>query len=165
MARIAGTGGTDAVDSGTVLAIGSLFGVAGASLATAFAARKGQWVLVGGYALMALAIAALFREPPLERFALAAFVLKGASTFTLPFILGRVASIDGQGRLMSITNMAIGGGLAIGPLITGAIIEFGGGIPVMIGLSVIAMLASASLILSLNAFALRPRVAAVPLEA
>ena len=155
MARIAGTGGIGAVDSGTVLAFGSLFGVAGASLATAYAARKGQAVLIGGYTLMAIAVAALLHEPPLHRFALAAFLLKGASTFTLPFILGRVAALDGEGRLMGITNMAVGGGLAIGPLIAGGIIEFGGGLPLLLGLGVAGMALSAALILSLHSFGAR----------
>lgn len=161
MARIADGGGMNAVESGTILAIGSLFGVAGALLAIALADRKGQGVLLGGYVLMALAVAALWQEPPLARFALAAFVLKGASTFTLPFILGRVASLDSGGRLMGVTNMAIGGGLAIGPLLAGGIIEFGGGLAVMIGLGVVAMLSSGALILSLR---WRPAPISAPLK-
>ncbi|MCE7796695.1 hypothetical protein LWE61_08990 [Sphingobium sufflavum] len=149
MAAIARTGGSDAIASGTVLAIGSLFGIAGAFLATLLAARKGQAVLVIGYALIGLSVALLLHEPSLLRFGAAACLLKGASTFTLPFILGRVAALDPGGRLMGLTNMAIGGGLAIGPLLAGGVIQHAGGLPAMISLTLFFLLGSTLLLLAL----------------
>jgi predicted MFS family arabinose efflux permease len=151
MMRIATEGGGDAVASGGVLAVATLFGFGGASLATALARRRGQGVIAAGYLGLIIGIALLLRDPAGPCFAVGAFLMKGGANFTVPFLLGRVASLDRDGRLMSATNMAIGGGLAIGPLAAGLIIQFGGGLAAMIGAAVATMLASGALILWLRA--------------
>ncbi len=150
MAAIAKLGGATAVDSGSALALASLFGVGGAFLATVLARRGGQFALVVGYGAQALALFVLLHEPSVLRFAIAGCLLKGGSNFSLPFILGRVASLDVTGRLMALTNIAIGGGLATGPLVAGVVVERLGGPNALIGSAVFDVAASALLIVLLK---------------
>ncbi|MDF7745988.1 MFS transporter, partial [Klebsiella pneumoniae] len=44
-------------------------------------------------------------------------------TFVLPFILARVAGLDNSGRLMNSINLLIGGCLAAGPALGGALLQ------------------------------------------
>ncbi len=41
----------------------------------------------------------------------------------LPFILARVAGLDNSGRLMNSINLVIGGGMAAGPALAGALLQ------------------------------------------
>ncbi len=41
----------------------------------------------------------------------------------LPFILARVAALDNNGRLMNSINLVIGGGMAAGPALAGALLQ------------------------------------------
>lgn len=114
----------DAQVSGNVLAMASLLGIAGALSATLLGGRKRfRLLLIGGYAVMIAGILMLTGSPDEARFTLAALGFKYAWTFALPFILASLASIDRNGQLMSLVNLVIGGGLALGPLIAGRMIE------------------------------------------
>jgi predicted MFS family arabinose efflux permease len=135
--------------------------VVAATLARKDGQQGGRGTLVVGYAIHAVGLLALVHEPALARFVVAACLLKGASNFTLPFILGHTARLDRDGRLMGFTNMAIGGGLAIGPLITGRLIEATGGLAALIALTFAWLAASALLVLSIGSRRARP--AATPL--
>jgi len=97
---------------------------------------------------MTASVLLLFGVPSLVRFAAAAFVFKFVWTFVLPFILASVADLDRDGRLMSTTNLVIGGGLAIGPAISGQILEGDGGSNAMLATS------AAFLVLSFAALSL-----------
>jgi predicted MFS family arabinose efflux permease len=102
----------------------SLLGIAGALSATLLGGRKQfRLLLIGGYAVMIAGILMLTGSPDETRFTLAALGFKYAWTFALPFILASLASIDRNGQLMSLVNLVIGGGLALGPLIAGRMIE------------------------------------------
>lgn len=150
LSSIAQSGGSTAIASGAVLSLAGLSGIAGALLAAARSRHEGSSPLVLGYAIHTVALLALVGAPELARFAIAAALLKGASNFTLPFILGRTSRLDRDGRLMGITNMAIGGGLAIGPLITGRVIEATGDFSALIGLTLAWLAASALLVLAIG---------------
>jgi hypothetical protein len=54
---------------------------------------------------------------------LAALLFKFTWTFVLPFILARVAGLDNNGRLMNSINLVIGGGMAAGPALAGALLQ------------------------------------------
>lgn len=132
----------DAQVSGNVLAMASLLGIAGALSATLLGGRKRfRLLLVGGYAVMIAGILLLTGSPDETRFTLAALGFKYAWTFALPFILASLASIDRNGQLMSLVNLVIGGGLALGPLIAGRMIEeFHGFQAVLLGSALLAFL-------------------------
>lgn len=152
--------GTISPDGGrTVLGFAGLAGLTGALVAATLARHEGRSTLVAGYALHAAGLLALVHEPALARFALAACLLKGSSNFTLPFILGHTAGLDRHGRLMGFVNMAIGGGLAIGPLIAGRLLEATSGFDALIALTLAWFAASALLVLSTNARHERPALA------
>ncbi|EEG08590.1 MFS transporter [Pseudogulbenkiania ferrooxidans] len=141
--------------SGNILAIATLLGVVGAASASAIGNRlRRVWVLLAGYALMIGAVALLIGTPDTLRFTLATFGFKIAWTFVLPFILASLAGIDRSGRLMSTTNLVIGGGLAIGPALAGSLIEASGGEfqPLLLTAVAVAVL-SLGLILALQRWA------------
>lgn len=118
--------------SGQVLAVATLCGIAGAALAAWIGQRGSRMpVLLAGYALMLGAIALLAGQPGIVRYAAAAFLFKFAWTFALPFILASLAAADRSGRLINAANLVIGGGLALGPLLAGHLIQAGGFTPML----------------------------------
>jgi predicted MFS family arabinose efflux permease len=118
--------------SGEVLAVATLCGIAGAALAAWIGQRGSRMpVLLAGYALMLAAIALLAGRPGIARYAAAAFLFKFAWTFALPFILASLAAADRSGRLINAANLVIGGGLALGPLLAGHLIQAGGFVPML----------------------------------
>lgn len=146
---IASSAGLDARTSGAMLAFASLLGIVGSLTATGIGGRIPRSLsLAAGYAAMTASVLLLFGVPSLVRFAAAAFVFKFVWTFVLPFILASVADLDRDGRLMSTTNLVIGGGLAIGPAISGQILEGDGGSNAMLATS------AAFLVLSFAALSL-----------
>lgn len=121
---IAAAADIDALSSGQILSIATVLGILGSLCATLAGSRWSRRVpLLGGYAVMAAAVVLLMADPGLWRFALAALLFKYAWTFVLPFILATLASFDQRGRLMSTVNLVIGGGLALGPMLAGPILE------------------------------------------
>lgn len=140
---IAGNSGLDAATSGAVLAVASLLGIAGSLTATGIGGRIPRGLsLAAGYAAMTASVMMLFGLPGLVQFAAAAFIFKFVWTFVLPFILASVADLDRDGRLMSMTNLVIGGGLAIGPAISGQILEGVGHTNPMLATSVVFLVLS-----------------------
>ncbi len=120
---IAGSSGIDAGTSGAVLAVASPLGIVGSLVATATGGRVRRGLsLAAGYGGMIVAVLLLVGLPGLVRFATAAMLFKFVWTFVLPFVLASVADLDRDGRLMSTTNLVIGGGLAVGPAIAGQLL-------------------------------------------
>ncbi|UJB30134.1 MFS transporter [Chromobacterium sp. Beijing] len=117
---IATQAGLSPEQSGDWLALATLMGIAGSVCAAAIGGRGARRrLLIAGYGLMLLALALLLGAPRAGRFAAAALVFKYAWTFILPFILATLAALDHSGRLMNTVNLAIGGGLALGPALAG----------------------------------------------
>ncbi|MFL1453967.1 MFS transporter [Marinobacter sp. GN3S48] len=124
MGAIADSINIDAQVSGNVLAVASLLGIAGALSATVLGGRQSYRIpLLAGYAIMIVGILLLTGSPDEFRFTIAALGFKYAWTFAFPFILASLASIDRNGQLMGMANLVIGGGLALGPLIAGRMVE------------------------------------------
>ena len=69
---------------------------------------------------MALSIGLLFGSPALIRFAIAAVIFKFAWTFILPYLLSTLSDLSNGGHLMNTTNLMIGSGFSIGPIVSGA---------------------------------------------
>ena len=113
-----------AAQIGMVLAAATVFGIIGAGAAALRGTRRPDRIPVWlGYGLLILSIVLLLSHPLLVRFALAALLFKFTWTFVLPFILARVAGLDNNGRLMNSINLVIGGGMAAGPALAGALLQ------------------------------------------
>lgn len=121
--------GLDASRSGSVLAIASVMGIAGAGTASLIGGRIARRaMLVAGYGLLFAALAGLSVSSGVEAYMTAIFAFKFAWTFVLPFILAAAANKDHSGRLIASLNFVIGAGLAIGPLIAGVLLDAGTGL-------------------------------------
>lgn len=121
--------GLDASRSGSVLAIASVMGIAGAGTASLIGGRFARRaMLMAGYGLLFAALAGLSVNSGVEAYMTAIFAFKFAWTFVLPFILAAAANKDRSGRLIASLNFVIGAGLAIGPLIAGVLLDAGAGL-------------------------------------
>lgn len=148
--------GLAATLGGEVLAVATLAGIAGAACASLVGERwRRERQLAAGFALMAAAILLLLGDPPLARFALAALLFKFTWTYALPFILACLAELDASGQLMSLSNLVIGAGLALGPAIGGRLIGADGGFQGLLPAAAALVVLSLPLILGS-----RPRAAA-----
>jgi predicted MFS family arabinose efflux permease len=132
------------------LSIATVAGIASALLATVLGdSPHRRFFLLGGYLGMALSVALLFGGPVLLRFTVAAIIFKFAWTFILPYLLSALADLSTGGHVMNTTNLMIGTGFAIGPLLGGLLIDSsGGGFTGMLTLSLAGVLASLLLILT-----------------
>ncbi len=112
---------------------------AGAALrGTRRADRLPVWL---GYGLLIVSVGLLIGQPLLVRYAIAALLFKFTWTFVLPFILARVAGLDNSGRLMNSINLVIGGGMAAGPALAGALLQhFASADPLLAAAGVCALL-------------------------
>ncbi|MFV3382138.1 MULTISPECIES: MFS transporter [Pseudomonas] len=147
---VAATSAIEPADSGRILSIATLLGIAGALCATLIGPRWPRNVLLGlGLGLMSTALCLLLDTPSLLRFAGAALLFKFCWTFVLPFILACLADLDRHGRLMNSVNLVIGGGLALGPAIAGPVLEAGLGMrSVLIGSACCLLLAFIALMIT-----------------
>ncbi|WP_295475202.1 MFS transporter [uncultured Pseudomonas sp.] len=160
---IASAAAIDPSSSGRILSVATLLGIAGSLCATFIGARWPRpLLLVAGYGLMALAVALLLGLPDLARFAVAALLFKYTWTFALPFILACVADMDPQGRLMNSVNLVIGGGLALGPVLAGPLLESSLGMNVVLLGSIACLALSLSVLLAVRAGAPSPSPVTAP---
>lgn len=137
---------------GMVLAAATVFGIVGAGGAALRGTRRPDRIPVWlGYALLIASIALLVGHPLLMRFALAAVLFKFTWTFVLPFILARVAGLDNSGRLMNSINLVIGGGMAAGPALAGALLQHFASADALLAAAGGCALVSAGLILAASA--------------
>ena len=108
---------------GGILAIASLFGIAGAMIATLLGGRSARRaMLVLGYAILVLSVVALAMLEGGTAYVVAVCAFKFAWTFVLPFIIAEVACRDPSGRLVASTTLIIGAGLSLGPLFAGLLL-------------------------------------------
>ncbi|MCY1392344.1 Major Facilitator Superfamily protein [compost metagenome] len=115
--------GLSAQASGDILAIATLMGIAGAGCATLIGERLPRTpLLCSGFGLMVAATLLLLDQPQLARFAVAVLLFKFTWTYVLPFILASLVDLDESGRLMSLSNLVIGSGLALGPAMAGRLL-------------------------------------------
>lgn len=109
---------------GGILAIASLFGIAGALLATYLGGRSARRaMLILGYAILVLSVVGIAMLKSGTGYVVAVCAFKLAWTFVLPFIIAEVASRDPSGRLVASTTLIIGTGLSLGPLFAGMLLD------------------------------------------
>lgn len=125
---IAGQAAISPQATGQILAFATVMGIAGSATASWIGDRISRVpMLLVGYAMMLAALLLLVGVSSPLRFSIATFLFKFAWTFALPFILASLAAADNSGRLINATNLVIGGGLALGPMVAGHLIEASGG--------------------------------------
>jgi len=148
MGTVAERAGMAAHSAGTVLALASLMGIAGSVTATVIGPRwPRRRLLIAGYFAMAASVLLLLDHPGTARYATAALVFKFTWTFVLPYLLATLADQDHEGRLMSMVNLTIGGGLALGPALAGPLMENANGLTAMLTLSAACLVVSLLLVL------------------
>ncbi len=128
MAQISAGSGIDLSASSLILSLATVAGILSALTATALGdTPRRRLYLIAGYVGMALSIGLLFGSPALVRFAIAAVIFKFAWTFILPYLLSTLSDLSNGGHLMNTTNLMIGSGFSIGPIVSGALIQSGAG--------------------------------------
>jgi len=135
MAQIAIGSGITLDAASSLIGIATIFGVL-SSLASTLVGehRLGKYFVLAGFAVMAVSISCLFGTPGLLRFVAAAVLFKIAWSWLLPFLLAEVSRVGGA-QVMNAANLAIGGGLAIGPLLAGSLIQASSGFATMLGVA------------------------------
>lgn len=109
---------------GNILATATLFGIAGALIASFLGGRVARrLMLLLGYAILVLSVVALALLKGGLGYVVAICAFKFAWTFVLPFIIAEGASRDPSGRLVASTTMIIGTGLSLGPLFAGTMLD------------------------------------------
>lgn len=102
----------------------TLFGILGCFLTSLISHKVNRlFMIVCGFILFFTAIFLLSNQLSNSSFMSAVFVFKFAWMFTFPFILASLAAIDENGGIMKFVSLVIGTGMAIGPVISGQIIE------------------------------------------
>jgi predicted MFS family arabinose efflux permease len=157
MAQIAGGAGIDLSTASVVLAIATVPGILSSLLATVLGdSPKRRMFLLAGYIGLAAAVTLLFGVSGMVQFAVAAMIFKFAWTFILPYLLSSLSDLGGSGQVMNTTNLMIGTGFAIGPALSGVLIEASGGFGSMLAVALACTLASLGC-----AMALQPKKAPV----
>lgn len=149
IAQISAGSGIDLSASSLVLSVATVAGILSALVATALGDTPHRKLyLAAGYAGMAVSISLLLGSPALIQFAAAAVIFKFAWTFILPYLLSTLSSLSSGGHLMNTTNLMIGAGFSIGPIVSGALIQSSGGsFTGMLVFALAGVLASCALVL------------------
>jgi len=108
---------------GFLLSIATIVGIIGVISAPIVAKYLPRLTatLIGGTMLVASIISLVFFDT-FEIYGVSASIFKFAWTFTLPFVLSALAALDKTGTLILSTNLLIGLGLAVGPMIMSVLI-------------------------------------------
>ena len=142
IAQLSAAAGIGLSASSLVLSLATVAGIASALVATILGETpRRRTFLIGGYLAMGLSVALLLGAPGLVRFAIAAVIFKFAWTFILPYLLSTLAGL-GNAHVMSVVNLMIGTGFAIGPLLSGALIESTGDFTAMLSVALGGLLIS-----------------------
>lgn len=109
---------SDRQSIGFILSIATVAGIVGAISAPLLKPfiKRSLGVLIG-CGLLAGSIALLAANWGWIEYSVASIAFKFAWTFTIPFILAALADLDHNGKIIAITNILIGLGLAVGPFV------------------------------------------------
>lgn len=139
MAQIAIGSGITLDSASSLIGIATIFGVLSSLSSTLVGEHRfGKYFVLAGFAVMAVSIACLFGTPGLLRFVAATVLFKIAWSWMLPFLLAEVSRVGGA-QVMNAANLVIGGGLAIGPLLAGSLIQATGGFATMLGVALVIL--------------------------
>jgi predicted MFS family arabinose efflux permease len=142
MGQISATAGNGEGATSLVLSVATAAGIVSALVATVLGeSRYRALFLVCGLGGMAVSVLLLLGAPALLRFAVAALVFKFAWTFVLPYLLGGVSKLGGP-QAMNTTNLMIGGGFAVGPILAGWMTQTTGGFGLMLVVSAVCLVAA-----------------------
>lgn len=151
MAQIAGGARIDLNTTSLILALATVPGIASSMLATVLGDHPRRALfLVLGYGGLIASVALLFGLSGTIQFALAAILFKFTWTFILPYLLSSISDLDASGQLMNTTNLMIGTGFAVGPLLGGILIEATGGFTAMLIVACVGALISMLLAASIQ---------------
>ena len=143
MAQIAGGANIDLSTTSLILALATVPGIASSMLATVLGDHpKRALFLILGYVGLTASVVLLFGLSGTIQFALAAIIFKFTWTFILPYLLSSISDLDASGQLMNTTNLMIGTGFAVGPLLGGILIQATGGFTAMLAVACVGTLAS-----------------------
>jgi predicted MFS family arabinose efflux permease len=143
MGQIAGASGIGLSTASLILALATVPGIISSLVATLLGdSPHRRTFLLCGYLGLAGSIALLFGAPGVLQFAIAAMVFKFAWTFILPYLLSSLSGLGGGGHVMNTTNLMIGTGFAIGPVLGGTLIQSSGGFTTMLTAAVTAVVLS-----------------------
>ncbi len=144
--RIGTAVGLSAESIGYFLSIASVAGIGGAITATVLGVRAGRiWPITFGMVTILISLGMLLSQNAVLVYAISASLFKYAWTFVVPYALAAIASLDPTGRAIVVSNIFIGGGLAVGPAIAGNLI-FGADYSPVIWLGIIGMICAYLLI-------------------
>lgn len=133
------------------LSFATLFGILGCFIATLIAHKAKRLITIPfGFVLFFISITLLFGQVTNFNFMSSVFLFKFAWMFTFPFILGSLAAIDTSGSLMKFVSFMIGAGMAIGPMLSGLIIENTSGFSSLLSSAAIFFFISLFFIVLLN---------------
>jgi predicted MFS family arabinose efflux permease len=123
MERLGVASGLGVTTVGKVLGAGSAGGMVGAALATWLGTRVGRaWPLCAGIFCSIGSLWLLVNGMQPATYAAAAVVLMLAAMFTGPYVMGSLAALDRQGRVLVTGLMIQAVGLAAGPALAGLLV-------------------------------------------
>lgn len=143
MAQIAGGANIGLGTTSLILALATVPGIASSMLATFLGDHPRRALfLILGYVGLTASVAMLVGLSGAVQFALAAILFKFTWTFILPYLLSSISDLDASGQLMNTTNLMIGTGFAVGPILGGILIEATGGFTAMLAVAGVGALVS-----------------------
>jgi predicted MFS family arabinose efflux permease len=112
------------------LAAANIAGIGGALLAAWIGQSRARTLLiVAGHGQMVIVLGLLASANSAIAFAVFALLLQFAWSFTAPFLLAQAAVAGQPDETMGAASCVMGAGLAVGPILTGALLERQGGYP------------------------------------
>lgn len=134
----AGGAGEGAVS--TILSVATVAGILSAMVAAIIGDNPRQFLLMLiGYVAFCASVLLLLGGPAMIRFAVAAIAFKFAWTFILPYLFAGLSSLSTGPHVMSTTNLMVGIGFALGPMVAGYLIDITGGYTAMLVVGSLAM--------------------------
>lgn len=133
MSSIASHAGIDSGFTSKILAFSTLVGILGCFLPSLLGGKiNRKYALLFGYILFFISLILMLGHIDEQKLAITILIFKFTWMFTVPFVFATVASHDFTGKFMNTVNLVVGGGLALGPLLAGRIIEKSGNFNSMI---------------------------------
>lgn len=147
--RLASTSGLSPQTIGSSLSVASIAGLFGGIISIVIANKLGRVIPIALSILMIIGALVLVRiDVSTIIYMLSASAFLFGWNLILPFMLGAVATIDKDGRTISLANAAIGLGLVAGPLMGGWFLGTGS-YSLLIDMTIICALVGGLLILPL----------------
>ncbi|ASG22271.1 MULTISPECIES: MFS transporter [Nitrospirillum] len=130
---------------GTLTAVAMFTAILGSILATLAGRSRHRGVLsLGFFGLLLACLLALAFPPGRGVFVAAVVLLQVCWSFLVPMLLAALADTDAGGGLVILSNMIIGGGAALGPLLAGYALDYTGTYVAVAALGALLLVLSAA---------------------